>query len=130
MKLGCSFADCLTECAAEATGRPLILLTIADIGLDEKKIEEQMTKWFNLAERWGAILLIDEADIFLERRRGADIARNGLVSGKKFALLANLDADMRLQYSCGKWSTFKVFCFLPPTALAKSTTHSCLVSTL
>lgn len=68
------------ECAAEATGRPLIFLTIADIGLDEKRIEEQMTKWFSLAERWEAILLIDEADIFLERRRGADIARNSLVS--------------------------------------------------
>jgi len=68
------------ECAAEATGRPLLFLTIADIGLNVKKIEEQMTKWFNLAERWEAILLIDEADIFLERRRGSDIARNGLVS--------------------------------------------------
>lgn len=75
-------ANYVTECAAEATGRPLILLTIADIGLDENRIDTQMTKWFSLAERWEAILLIDEADIFLERRRGADIARNGLVSGE------------------------------------------------
>jgi hypothetical protein len=73
----------------------LILLTIADIGFGEKKIEEQMRKWFKLAERWEAILLIDEADIFLERRRGADISRNGLVSGEKYKYLLYLDAKMR-----------------------------------
>jgi hypothetical protein len=38
-----------------------ISLTIADIGLDEKNIEEQLVKWFTLAEEWHAILLIDEA---------------------------------------------------------------------
>lgn len=39
-------------------------------------------KWFTLAEAWNAVLLVDEADIFLERRQNRDLARNGLVSGK------------------------------------------------
>ncbi|KAI9766662.1 MAG: hypothetical protein M1839_004785 [Geoglossum umbratile] len=68
------------ECTAEATGRPLICLTIADIGTEAQKTETELVKWFNLAEMWGAILLIDEADIFLERRTHSDLARNGLVS--------------------------------------------------
>lgn len=63
------------------TRRPLITLTIADIGTKEDKIEAELSKWFNLAERWKAVLLIDEADIFLERRKQTDLARNGVVSG-------------------------------------------------
>ncbi|KAH8805260.1 P-loop containing nucleoside triphosphate hydrolase protein [Xylogone sp. PMI_703] len=68
------------ECIAEHIARPLINLTIADIGTEETSIESQLDKFFAYAERWKAILLIDEADIFLERRKAADIARNGIVS--------------------------------------------------
>lgn len=68
------------ECIAEHIARPLINLTIADIGIEETSIESQLDKFFAFAERWRAILLIDEADIFLERRKAADIARNGIVS--------------------------------------------------
>jgi hypothetical protein len=32
--------------------------------------------------RWGAILLIDEADVYLEERTPQGLERNGLVSGK------------------------------------------------
>ena len=47
---------------------------------EEEEVETALTKWFNLAERWKAILLLDEADIFLERRATRDIERNGIVS--------------------------------------------------
>ena len=46
----------------------------------EDQIETKLVKWFSLAERWNAILLLDEADIFLERRATRDIQRNGIVS--------------------------------------------------
>ncbi|BCR94420.1 uncharacterized protein AKAW2_11466S [Aspergillus luchuensis] len=68
------------ESIAMNTGRPLINLTIADLGTKEDSIETQLTSWFALAQRWRAILLLDEADIFLERREHKDIARNGIVS--------------------------------------------------
>ena len=68
------------ECIAQATGRPLIALTIGDLIDDEEKIEAKLVNWFTLAERWKAILLLDEADIFLERRATRDIQRNGIVS--------------------------------------------------
>lgn len=62
--------------------RPLLALTVADIGTVETKIESELLKFFDLAEAWNAVLLVDEADIFLEQRKNRDLARNGLVSGK------------------------------------------------
>ncbi|KAL8734032.1 MAG: hypothetical protein Q9166_001793 [cf. Caloplaca sp. 2 TL-2023] len=67
------------ECIAQATGRPLIALTIGDL-MEEDQIENRLEEWFSLAQRWQAILLLDEADIFLERRATRDIQRNGIVS--------------------------------------------------
>ena len=55
------------ECIAQATARPLVALTIGDLLREEAEIEDKLTKWFALAERWKAVLLLDEADIFLER---------------------------------------------------------------
>ncbi|KAH7237034.1 P-loop containing nucleoside triphosphate hydrolase protein [Fusarium redolens] len=53
---------------------------VADIGTVETLVEGELMKWFDLAEAWNAVLLVDEADIFLERRQNRDLARNGLVS--------------------------------------------------
>ena len=68
------------ECVAEEIKRPLISLTSADIGVEPGPVEEKLLYWFELAKAWGAILLIDEADVFLERRSTMDLVRNNLVS--------------------------------------------------
>ncbi|KAH6691094.1 P-loop containing nucleoside triphosphate hydrolase protein, partial [Leptodontidium sp. MPI-SDFR-AT-0119] len=68
------------ECVAEYTRRPLLALTVADIGTAESRTEAHLSRWFTLAADWGAVLLLDEADVFLERRRTSDLARNSLVS--------------------------------------------------
>lgn len=68
------------ECVAEFTSRPLLSLTCGDIGTDEVAVEDSLSKWFKLAEIWGAVMLIDEADIYLERRSVNELTRNGLVS--------------------------------------------------
>ena len=47
---------------------------------EERGLDAILSKWFELAEHWKAILLLDEADIFLERRAARDIGRNGVVS--------------------------------------------------
>lgn len=39
-----------------------------------------MEKNFSLANKWGSILLLDEADVFLARRTPQDFIRNGLVA--------------------------------------------------
>ncbi|PNP80998.1 hypothetical protein FNYG_05465 [Fusarium nygamai] len=68
------------EAISEWLHRPLLALTVADIGTVETLVEGELMKWFDLAEAWNAVLLVDEADIFLERRQNRDLARNGLVS--------------------------------------------------
>jgi len=68
------------ETTAIHTQRPLVSLTIGDLGSNESSIEEELSRWFGLATRWRAVLLIDEADIFLEKRRTSDLARNGVVT--------------------------------------------------
>lgn len=70
------------ECIAEATRRPLLSLTCGDIGTDEVMAERTLSKWFRLAENWGAVMLLDEADVFLEKRSMSDLQRNSLVSGQ------------------------------------------------
>lgn len=70
------------ECIAEATRRPLLSLTCGDIGTNEVMAERKLSKWFRLAEIWGAVMLLDEADVFLEKRSISDLQRNSLVSGQ------------------------------------------------
>lgn len=45
-------------------------------------MESQLSNWFRLAEKWGAVMLIDEADVYLEQRSKTDLHRNSLVSGR------------------------------------------------
>ncbi|TVY86811.1 ATPase family AAA domain-containing protein 3B [Lachnellula willkommii] len=84
-------ANIMTECIAESTGRPLLSLTCGDIGTNETLLEQQLFKWFRLAEIWGAVMLIDEADIYLERRATQDLQRNSLVSGKNTFFLRMME---------------------------------------
>lgn len=54
---------------------------MAEIGLDASRAERNLEKLFDLATKWQAILLVDEADVFLETRGStSDASRNTLVS--------------------------------------------------
>lgn len=59
-----------------------MVLTSSDIGVSPDVIESRLTRQFKRARRWGAVLVIDEADVFMERRSVADLTRNSLVAGK------------------------------------------------
>ncbi|KAI2896788.1 hypothetical protein CBS76997_9224 [Aspergillus niger] len=74
------YTDPTPDKRTEYTGRALLSLTVGDIGTDEVVMEKQLSKWFTLAEQWGAVMLIDEADVYLERRQITDLKRNSLVS--------------------------------------------------
>jgi SpoVK/Ycf46/Vps4 family AAA+-type ATPase len=58
-----------------------MILTASDIGIEPKEVEKNLTIYFKRAKSWGAILLIDEADVFMERPSTTDLVRNGLVAG-------------------------------------------------
>jgi hypothetical protein len=72
------------ECVAEYTKRPLMMLSSSDIGTNPVQVENTLKMHFRHAKSWDAILLIDEADVFLEKRATADLIRNSLVAGMVF----------------------------------------------
>ncbi|KAF9699918.1 hypothetical protein EKO04_002676 [Ascochyta lentis] len=68
------------ETIALATGRPLLSVSVAEIGVAAKEAERNLTDFFVDAARWEAVLLMDEADVFVEERLKGDLSRNALVS--------------------------------------------------
>ena len=68
------------ESVAELTNRPLLSLTCGDLGTDGAEVEEKLGRYLNWGLGWGAVVLLDEADVFLEQRDIADVGRNSLVS--------------------------------------------------
>jgi SpoVK/Ycf46/Vps4 family AAA+-type ATPase len=69
------------ETIAQATAKPLLVVSVAEIGLDASRAERNLEKLFKLATKWEAVLLVDEADVFLETRGSSSSAsRNALVS--------------------------------------------------
>lgn len=70
------------ECVAAQTGRPLFPITCGDIGSTAELVENRLNSYFDMAHKWGCVLLLDEADVFLAKReKGGDLQRNGIVSG-------------------------------------------------
>ncbi|KAK6209823.1 hypothetical protein QIS74_11407 [Colletotrichum tabaci] len=68
------------EGIAELFRKPLFQITCGDLGTTAKEVETELEKNFALASRWGCILLLDEADVFLSARERMDFTRNGLVA--------------------------------------------------
>jgi len=59
---------------------PLYMVSAGDLGTDPTKLEKELQNILDIAHSWGAVLLLDEADVFLEQRSVHDIHRNALVS--------------------------------------------------
>ena len=68
------------ETVAEYCKRPLYMVSSGDLGTNSETLDERLTKILDMASTWKAVLLIDEADVFLERRSLHDMERNSLVS--------------------------------------------------
>ncbi len=68
------------ESVAEFTRRPLFQVTCGDIGESAEEVERKLEDHFQLAHKWGCVLLLDEADVFLEARSKTDLKRNAIVS--------------------------------------------------
>lgn len=68
------------ECVAEYSRRPLYTISSRDLGTSPETLSKRLEEILDLANTWKAVLLIDEADVFLERRSLHDMGRNALVS--------------------------------------------------
>ncbi|KAJ5703871.1 ATPase AAA-type core [Penicillium malachiteum] len=68
------------ESVAEYTGRPLLSIAAADLGHEPDRLEDNLLQFFRDAKKWNAIVLLDEADVYLETRSSNDLRRNSIVS--------------------------------------------------
>ncbi|KAH0565858.1 hypothetical protein GP486_000755 [Trichoglossum hirsutum] len=59
---------------------PLYTMSAGDLGVAPEEIEKKLSEILEMATRWKAVLLLDEADVFLEQRTLKDLERNKLVS--------------------------------------------------
>lgn len=76
------FTNCIKESVAEYTRRPLVSITAADLGHEPENLERNLLRFFKNANEWDAVVLLDEADVYLERRATNDLERNSIVSSK------------------------------------------------
>ena len=66
------------EVYSEVMERPLYKVQSSQLGTNPQTVEKQLKEVLQRAERWGAILLIDEADVYIHTR-GDDIEQNAIV---------------------------------------------------
>lgn len=66
------------EVYAEATERPLFSVQASQLGLDAESLEKELMKVLARGKRWDAVMLIDEADVYVHTR-GNDLTQNAIV---------------------------------------------------
>ncbi|KAJ3257001.1 hypothetical protein HK103_004984 [Boothiomyces macroporosus] len=54
-------------------------VTMGELGTDPETMETRLQEILDLCSGWNALTLIDEADVFLEKRASSDILRNTMV---------------------------------------------------
>ncbi|RYP19936.1 hypothetical protein DL765_003084 [Monosporascus sp. GIB2] len=68
------------ESVAEIAKKPLFPVTCGDIGTEPEAVEKYLGSVFHLGKIWDCVVLLDEAEVFLEQRTLQDLKRNALVS--------------------------------------------------
>ncbi|KAJ4259691.1 hypothetical protein NW762_007622 [Fusarium torreyae] len=68
------------ESVSENLERPLYRLDASDLGMNTHDLEHRLRLALNRCARWDAILLLDEADVFLETRSSSNLVQNELTS--------------------------------------------------
>ncbi|KAF5640540.1 TOB3 (member of AAA-ATPase family) [Fusarium sp. NRRL 52700] len=68
------------ESVAEIAKKPLYPVTCGDIGTEPADVEKYLESVFHLGKVWDCVVLLDEAEVFLEQRTLQDLKRNALVS--------------------------------------------------
>lgn len=66
------------EAYSEKVKRPLYTVQCAQLGTTAESLEKELVTVLKRAERWNALLLIDEADVYIHER-GNDVNQNAMV---------------------------------------------------
>ncbi|ELR14969.1 ATPase, AAA domain containing protein [Acanthamoeba castellanii str. Neff] len=67
------------ESVAELLHRPLYSVSVGELGTDTNELEKKLTEILEVSSSWNAVILLDEADVFLEKRTENDVKRNAMV---------------------------------------------------
>lgn len=67
------------EVYAEVVGRPLYSIHTGSLGITAELVRKNLEEIFVRAKRWNAVLLLDEADVFV-LERGFELAQNAIVA--------------------------------------------------
>ncbi len=69
------------EAVSEMLHRPLYSVSLGQLGTSPSELETKLGEVLDLCSRWDALILLDEADIFLEKRSSSgSLERNAMVS--------------------------------------------------
>ncbi|KAL2631847.1 hypothetical protein R1flu_016533 [Riccia fluitans] len=66
------------EALAEKLQAPLWSLSVSELGTDPYKLELKLVSVLEIAALWKTVLLLDEADVYLEKRSTSDLQRNAM----------------------------------------------------
>ena len=67
------------EAIAELLHKPLYVVSMGELGTTPEALEERLHDVLDVCTPWGALVLIDEAEMLLERRTKDDLVRNAMV---------------------------------------------------
>jgi hypothetical protein len=70
------------EALAATLQRPLLSVRNTTLSSSARDFEADLLAWFRLAEHWGCILLVADADSFVSQRQKGDREGTGITSGK------------------------------------------------
>lgn len=59
---------------------PLYVVGAGDLGTSADRLDASLTTILKISATWGAVVLIDEADVFMEERSLAFLERNAMVA--------------------------------------------------
>lgn len=68
------------EAVSELLHKPLYNVGVGELGTTVEVLEKKLRNIIEIANSWDAIILIDECDIFMEKRSTNDVLRNAMVA--------------------------------------------------
>ena len=99
-----------SESIADYSQRPLYSLGEIECRRTQEGLQHSLNTALARASKWGAVVLMDEADVFMQERSVNEYFRNEQVSGKyfKFSTRGRTDFPQSCYVS---WNISKALCF-------------------
>lgn len=68
------------EAMAEYLHKPLYFVSVGELGTETEELEQALVKIINLTKKWNAIVLIDEVDVFAQKRNTTNLKNNAMTA--------------------------------------------------